>query len=1274
MSPSPSIVVRYGLPGAPKVADLIQRVEKLGAGRALWLARSQPRRRELELAWLESRGAGSRGLYATLSEWVSERYDRLPGRKPTIGDAEQARLMQRLLIEEAGADSDHPFRQADRRFGLVQRFRQLVANLKQEGARSSRDAKKFILKMMAAGEGLAAYLSEPVTNVFDAYQRELHRLGLVDDEDKFFDVEDALAGKHAQGNAWLGPAPEVLVLEGWYQLSGVFQRILRELVQKCGETVVLMDGAFPEDLAAKKTALPEGAADAVYREEVAFWRKLGARFERRDGREVNASFRTALRALSRREAFAVAQNGNARLSQEAPTPHFAAKRHDSTADELRWIARRVTSMRREAAAAGKRAPRVAVLYPSLEGPAALAEEIFPRYGVPYRIIDRVALSATAPARLLRELMEMLLRRFPRPETMALFLSPLVCLDEIGTREELARFDLLLRRARFHGGRGVKHWRERLARWQTRALRDEEKLLEMLTDASAGQLADLIVEVENEREANADLEKDEPQSFAAEDALAEFVRAKLGLPGGPTEGDGDIAAGWTEQDDEHLGPRQAFRDWLDLHDRLALARTVGARLIEKLAEWEKIAEEKQPLDLAENLIAAYKGLRIAECLRDRADKAMEDWEASPLSERLIQRDLRAWRLAAKTVGETGRLLALESPKTEYSEFVRQVAETTSAEELPAPGFADPEEVAILSRLDARHLTFDFLFVAGMTADAVPGRQKMNIFFTEKERKIIGWRTHEDSVAEWRHLLAMLLVAAPRLEISWDGTIEDSPSVLVQEICDAFGVDWKAARVLPAKPVLDPPLSAREAALTWEARAARGVPLKDLPAPVSLPGASPRPRRERRTRILTSPERVETRLQSTREREVLPDLSRFDGLLNFASPALEPMRRVASKLGATACETYADCGWEAFVRNLADLEPLPELEATPLHFEQGRMIHKALAEAFDAAIGKPPLEIAPEHLRGLAADFADRLPEHRKTLRDSLMEQAGDFPDGDLFWRGRLGRLALGLDAPFDQPIEERIKAEKLRSIDSLFGALDNLVHFQVDRLREFFPRHVEAGIGAVRGCRHVLTPSAAALETPDGEGLVTRGVVDRIDLVPVEGKIGALVIDYKTGRAPSPQEIIEGYRFQLPLYLRAYAETVGRERGVQAAGAIYLGLKDDLIEIRGFALPLVAAMLHNAAKGDSPSRRQRGYRVKVDIQPINDMDAFLNACVANAANARRAAERGRFPTSWRPNPSCVQCQYRRICRTDPEAKRAWLSERRERLAELGLYDPEPVPLA
>lgn len=132
----------------------------------------------------------------------------------------------------------------------------------------------------------------------------------------------------------------------------------------------------------------------------------------------------------------------------------------------------------------------------------------------------------------------------------------------------------------------------------------------------------------------------------------------------------------------------------------------------------------------------------------------------------------------------------------------------------------------------------------------------------------------------------------------------------------------------------------------------------------------------------------------------------------------------------------------------------------------------------------------------------------------------------------------------------------------------------------------------------------AVETVLGDGLVLRGIVDRLD-VSVDGQLR--IVDYKTGRAPSP-----GYEARAMFQLRFYALVIWRSRGV---------------------LPGVLRLLY---LGDG---------VVVEYTP-DEADLLATERLVVALND--AIQLAHESNDWRPNPGwrCSWCSFTEICPAQP----------------------------
>lgn len=89
-------------------------------------------------------------------------------------------------------------------------------------------------------------------------------------------------------------------------------------------------------------------------------------------------------------------------------------------------------------------------------------------------------------------------------------------------------------------------------------------------------------------------------------------------------------------------------------------------------------------------------------------------------------------------------------------------------------------------------------------------------------------------------------------------------------------------------------------------------------------------------------------------------------------------------------------------------------------------------------------------------------------------------------------------------------------------------------------------------------NSVMVDTPAGP-IALRGKIDRVDVLEVGGKRSLLIVDYKTGRLPSPGDITSGRNLQAPLYSMAAEKLLERE----CAGGAFHQVGQDAGRITSF---------------------------------------------------------------------------------------------------------------
>mgnify|MGYP005836696409 CR=1 FL=1 len=1230
--------------------------EQLHAQPRLWITRSQLRRRQLDDAEF---GAVSTRFYSrhyTFAEYVREIHEGLPGRRPMIGRAEQLRLVQ-LLLEQQGRTIGSPFAEARRRHGLAPRVRQLIANFKQELGENLmtpegdleidaavRQAGAIIDRMTEVSDGLARRLREPVLSVFRQYLERLQTLGLIDDEDAFLVLEARLRARLARSpDGGMPRRFSGLVWEGWYLLNAVQRRLMRLLSAQAAQTWVLMECVPPPE----PQPLSFEGAMAVHHDAVTFWRSLGAVVEHAPAAmeptraAVVASFAMGPRA--RRAAHASASSatgeplaaqviGNAPRWGRSDTKPLNLAAFDTPDAEIQAIASRVRLL---LDAAAPESPAIGIVFPSLEREGDAMANALMRHGVPHRVINRRSVARTAPARMLRQLFDLLRRGWPRRETLSFFGAPLLSASPAmaGTARAVPAIEAAMREWRFGGARGAHAWAERAAHWTSKLQDRLDKCLkrrgpEIAQDDEAASGADSPP-------------MDDPEKSAL-DAEIKAIEERLRLLRGP----------------EFTG------------------------LVAMLADMERLTQLTDPIELATAWLRTLQAMQVQQALMPTP----HDIERIPLA--VIQQDIEGYHRVEGILAEIGRVMALHPPGGDdlHQQFVDEVLAAFDSEELSLRSQPRAGEVLVLSRLDIRHLQFDHLFMAGLTAPAVPGRQKVNIFFSEQERTMAslhrsddqsesGWRTHQDTIHEWHHLLSVAMARHGRLHLSWSRQGRMRPSNFLEDLVRAAGglgdqtlTDWATATAdshlapLTTRDWCQQRALAPDAAHTWPAIArpstdATHGPRDAFPAecpPIAL------------TLPAVHPAHLALAMQVERLRRQHGYGHAFDGFIDLhpqnlptqLAPQLERLTTALQRLSVTGLESYAHCPFRTLGNRLLMLKAERELTAMPGADEVGAVIHEALAHLFSDVIAhfratKPDPSAAHQWWEAQGSRLGEQLARY---LDEEIAER---IDSDDVFWKGKRLRLQAGLTAG--------ASTQDLSETDGIpphaEGALATLMKHQPGLLKQgLMPAWVEAAIGTRPEGDAEPLHRRSVLVQMDGESkpLMVRGRIDRIDVFHHEDETYLVIIDYKSGKLPQRRDIDEGRSFQLTLYMKAL-QAIPSLRGHRPLSAVYMSVGGGKLELSGIGKELFASKRRSTKQAEEARA--------TDPAPMAaEMAEMLEHSLRLAFEARRAAERGHFPTGWlgEARMKCAHCDFVRSCRVSHDAKARWRFEHPGERAGVGVY--------
>ena len=1070
------------------LAAYLEAYARAGPGRCLMLVPTAARRRQTESRLLAAQGAGV--LAAPQVFTLPDLADRILTAAGTplgrITELARRQIIRQCLgrLDEKQAAVLGAARETP---GLVDALDALFRELK--AARIEPDA---------FGRALAAGLRTPrnrlLAHLYADYQRTLQARDLYDDAGQFWHAAALLA----QGR--FGPFRDlaILAVDGFQDFAPAQLDVLQALAGQAQRTIITL--LWEPDAARQKLYGVTGRTRQRLRE------RFGPRLVE-TAADAPGGLTPDLEQV-RRHLFRLMDPG------ERPAAGGAIRiiRAAGRTREVEEIARRVVGLLREGGPpgpAGAKPGRIAILARSLEPYAALVREVFPRYGIPFRVERPRPLSECPVVRAAMMLLRLQTENYGFRALGRLLKSNYFRPEAFDATAETARAAVrLAREANVWEGRdryfqGLEYLRNQYTRAAERPEDAEETI------------------VSQER-------------ASAEVALIERVRALLERLFSALE----------------LPARAA---------RGALAERLGG-IIRQAGLWKTVQADREPLRRARDL---------------KALAALEDVLAE---------------VAALDEHEGGQV-PLETFLAEVNQGL-DLAEV-SAEEPPAA------PVLVMDALQCRALTFDHVFLAGLAEKAFPRRARQHPFFSDAERQDLRRRGVElqESGHEAEHEMLFYYVAATRasqtLTLSYPSLDAQGRPALASHYLDQVEELFAApegGRALPPAEVttrdLDPPDA--------PARSEREVLALSM---FRIWGPGPTPDMDVRLGVLDellhrggAAEAALAGLAIEWEREHGEAFGPFDGVL-AADDILEDLcMRIPGRtpMSARRLERFGGCPFAFLAGDLLGLEPVEEPSRDLGPLDLGLICH-ALLERFFAALA--------------AAKEAGRLSQENRAAAQALLAQVAEQYFADLEARGRVGSPALW-------------KVQRRKVLRDLAALVD--WHAAAREMAAWRPAHTEVAFGAA-GAGAVAPPGRhepIRLTTAHGT-LALRGRIDRIDLA-AEGD-GWQVVDYKSGSsAPTPAAMQAGTSFQLPVYLWAAGELLGRPAdGVTQA----------------FFLPV-----------RKPRRTGLLTTKATDKHPEGTAGPALDLARRYIENFLDAMRQGKFPVLPRSEDACsARCPFREICR-------------------------------
>lgn len=707
-------------------------------------------------------------------------------------------------------------------------------------------------------------------------------------------------------------------------------------------------------------------------------------------------------------------------------------------------------------------------------------------------------------------------------------------------------------------------------------------------------------------------------LATESAVSALIRA-MSLPGDQWESSGLcdllrhglVRPGWPEARDPSalaaaatairetriFRGRDAIRQALrgasvvapEERDRRALRRADRARLA--LAVFDRLADALDGLGAP----AAWPGQ--LEKVRALASTLGLDADAgAPALARLFE----ALEDHAATLDALGRGREV----VDWPDFVRDAAALVR-EAPPTPTPAGPGCVRVATVDEAAGAAARHVVLAGLEEGSFPAREAIDLDPAasvpegDDEGAPPAVRPADAAFArELRRFLGVAGMARASLSLVYPTTDEKGQSLLaagfLEDVRRLFSAPaWASCH--DARRRLDPILPAELAVAPREARV-RAVGLACARGDrEALAGLSAVAGQAGHREALAG---AAAALRLTHRRSRRSRFGPHDGLL--ADPSV--VRRISEGYGptrpvfsASQLETLAACPFKFYLRHVLLLEPPDDRE----EFDEdstrrGHLMHAALETLHQVLRSEP----------GDSTPLPDRVRERVEAVIDAQLDRELE-PASDV------DRGLRAIDA-------ERLRRTGRRYARQFAAYHDGTAAVECHAFEVEFGKEGSAHPGLTLG--------------GESDGLGLQGMIDRIDLVRVDGRVFFRIIDYKTGSCPSRRQVDEGLALQLPLYALAAERLILASEGAEPLDAAYWGLRDE-----GFKPVLRVAKLDRGEV--RPGLDWPDY--------VRRLEAFVLALVARL----RGAE---FPVYPREADCTRSCEYRFTCRIGQlrAARKVW----------------------
>ena len=1116
----------------------LQKIRSREAHSCLYLVRSDVRVRQLREQILREDSGCFHFPVATLPDFLKTFYGCMPGHKNLMGELEQKVLLENILHAQGANNGERAYlRQFSEHPGIVVKVLEFLAGVRRIGFASNEE----LAPRLRACRGRQQRVYEELLELFTCYTQALERDRKIDEAGIFLELAQMAEAGELDIQLWTD-APELLVLEGYYELTRPVQQIFSAFCEQFEQTFITLDLPESPYEFSEERELPK--AFRVYRHILPYIRQSGFSV-----RQYQPDF----------SHIPDTEPDFGQILQRDPK-QVSVQAYANRKEEVARIAREIRQLRQNGKITALR--EVGVAFPLVEQYEHLIQEIFPRYGIPFSMFQGLSLASSPVVISIFRLFQALLEDGALDALQGLFSSPLL------------QWSLPLEKA------------QELPNGPALALNSD----------SIHQLETLARRLKMWKGRQEWLEKFSPENRGGE----EFPEDAL-IP--------------------------TLEDFFEFLGRFELK------------------ERYQGEDFLHFIREAIRRLQLPQRILQSKDRDIREKESAALTKFLKLLDSFQQELRRHTSGQ-GRYSDF-TPRG-FSEMLRTLI---LGERYYVPQLLE-DSVFILGRLDTRQLRFRYFFFGGLIERDFPGQDDSYIFLSDRDAEQLGLPDYHDKLEESAQLFYLnSLNPTERLYLSYPLQDEEKDllrSSYIEQLERQIKEEQQAlAGVETEKPDFPVAIYTLTELYEWLGQYWRSRRTQESVSG-ELEGIL--------TQLLRSEDGIRVKsfveaLQAQSSRSS-GQLGAFDGMLAESWSKMRLQQRYAPEkhvFSASEFDLYARCPIKFFFQRLLGLAPLEEVLPEMDALEKGALLHRILFRFYAADSETLSDNTAGNVNRHFLQGMSDRekwLYEARIRMAKIAEEELAAYQFSGVFWEQFRESLLSGLSPDFQQ--DEAIETEQ----QGLLAAFVDAESKSEDKVR---PCYLEAhfGMGKLRrqdhtagefGYQFSAVPYGLRGSTRDGHPATIRlqGKIDRIDLegaAASEAVSKAVLYDYKTGSIPANTALKEGRSFQLPLYLLAVREYLGDIAEVIAGG--YYGLRNtEKLEKKVF----LGGKEHSSQKYFNSSQSRSSV-----LGSYSDVLSLLQRYADLAVQCAEDIQDGRFhPTFLKESEAgCAYCDYRQICRLDPQ---------------------------